>query len=324
MNGRAFGALVALVFLAPQVFGQSIFDVPRHPSLGRKHSARQPARTRARYTPTAPKLTDVGRQDVVAPPVDVALDDDTICPVVTRLGLITVFEFAEPIDYIWFSDSDRWRLEQDAFQLGISPGKGEDVDVKQTKWSETRETLYVRVEDGFTYKFALTVGTGAPNSFIRVHRKTPPPAPGPSAEELASAEEARRERETERQATEARRIARESAIAAARAVPFDEKSRRRGDLEARLSRPVMLGGATYLAFEIHNRTKSSASFVASVVSVALGKTPESEIVVERRPLAGGERRTGVVVLHGPELPPHSFVLRLESPGAKPLDLPIGE
>ncbi len=328
--------VVSTVALRP-VAAQSILDAPKpsapaRESLGRKRSARPPkVRTPRPATGRTGKVSPVGTQNVVAPPVDVELDEDSVCPVLTRLGLITVLEFSEEIDYIWFSDSDRWRLDQDAFQLGISPGKGDDVTVRQTKWSEARETLYVRVSDGFTYKFALTVVAGAPNSFVRVHRKVPPPPPGPTAEELAErarAEDERRAREEAERQKEAARVARKSALAAARAMPLSTKRRKQGDLEARLARPVTISGVTYLAFEVSNRGKRPVSLASAIapgrIPAATSPSLAPELVLDASTLTAAERRTGVVVIPAPALRPGALILRLQVTGGKPLELPLGE
>lgn len=330
--------LLACVSAAPLARAQSIFDAPKptpapaakSSSLGRK---RAPAGARkngpARYSSPSHSALTPGTQSVVLPPVDVALDEDTVCPVVTRLGLITVFEFPEEISYIWFSDSDRWRLEQDAFQLGISPGKGDDVTIKQTKWNDARETLYVRVSDGFTYKFALSVAANAPNSFVRVHRKTPPPPPGPSAEEIAREREADEKRaadEEKARAAEAERVARESALAAARALPLAPKGRKAGDVECRLARPVTISGVTYLAFELSNRGKVPLAVAAVLASASKTTTapPPSEIVIETTPLPAGARRTGVLVLRTSTIAPRTLALHLQPAQGKALELPLGE
>lgn len=332
LGAAALASLVAITATTgdvERVRAQSIFDTPRTsaaPKRTRVPNRGRPARPERARRPT--RLADVASQDVVQPPIDVELDEDSIYPVTTRLGLITVLEFGEQIDYIWFSDSDRWRIDQDAYQLGLSPGKGDTIDVGRTKWSEVRETLYVRVADGFTYKFALIVASGAPMSFVRVHRKEPPPPPGPSPEEIARAEEARRKDAAEAREKERERMRREAALSAARAVPLATKARHQGALEVRLATPIVVDGRTYLAYELRNRARAPL-MVTSVVTAATtriggGEPPASEIVVAAGPLAPGERRLGVIVIATSTLQPKLLTFRLQAAGTRPLAIPLGE
>lgn len=282
---------------------------PRRAKPASKSAPRRvAAKPRAETKPSRGGRADVRASDVVLAPTDVELGRDEIFTIKTRLGLNTLIELPEAPEAVWFSDNDRWRLDLNALQLGLAPGKGDSKDVELVDWSKVRETLYVRVKSGFTYKFVLVVTEAPAHSVIRVRERVEPPKVDLEAE--ARRERERIEHETREREERDRRSRIETAAAAALRAPRSAKLARARDLEARLGPGSSTDGRMFVALELRNRSKKPLPFAIS----ATGATVRGDAA----PLAA--RETRVVVL---DLPAGTAAVRIDCERAKPLELSTG-
>lgn len=323
---RAITAAIAILAVtAPDASSQIIGDpAPSLPTV--RQRAKKPKKRRASEGPSreaaaAKHFASVPPKTFVLPPVDIELERDQIYPVKAQLGLVTLIEFPEPPEYVWFSGQDRWTWDKSGRQLGLRPGTAESGLID---WSRVRETLYVRVAAGFTYKFTVTVGNEPPHSIVRVREKVLAPPP-PSPEELARERAAQEAEAREKAARAAEKVTREAGIAAARAVPLPSKKRREGDLEARAAAPVATGGKHFALFEIVNRGKSPLQVTAALVEAGAAAPMQGvEFVLEAGPLSPRQTRTGVAIWTAKPEVKNLPALRLTVSGRKPLELPLGE